>query len=237
QADAALARALDLQRRSFVSAAAVDQAQAEADAARAARQAADAALSHAEIRAPFTGIVADRHADVGDLAAPGVPLLTVYRPGAARAVVQLPSAQAAAIRAVGAALRATIAIGGDAEPIAASRVQVLPVADAATHVVEVRLELPPDAARRAVPGSAVRATFAVGESASLALPAAAIVHRGGIAAAYVRDSEGRFRLRQLRLGEATADGEIEILAGLVAGEIVALDPVKAGIERRRAAER
>ena len=237
QADAALARARDLQRRHFISAAAVDQAQAEADTARAARQAAEAALSHAEIRAPFAGIVASRDADVGDLASPGAPLLTIYRPGAARAVVQLPSAQAVAVRAAGPTLRATITLGGETQIIGANRIQVLPVADAATHVVEVRLELPSEVARRVVPGSAVRAAFAVGETASLTLPAAAIIHRGGIAAAYVRDGEGRFRLRQLRLGETVADGQVEILAGLVAGEVVALDPVKAGIERRRAAER
>jgi hypothetical protein len=36
-------------------------------------------------------------------------------------------------------------------------------------------------------------------------------------------------LRQVRLGEPTGQGEFEILAGVSAGEKVALDPVKAGM--------
>ena len=39
------------------------------------------------------------------------------------------------------------------------------------------------------------------------------------------DSQG-----QLRLGETMAGGEVDVLAGLVAGERVVLDPVKAGIQ-------
>jgi hypothetical protein len=37
----------------------------------------------------------------------------------------------------------------------------------------------------------------------------------------------------VRLGEAVADGEVEILSGLAAGETVSLDPVKTGIELKQ----
>jgi hypothetical protein len=37
----------------------------------------------------------------------------------------------------------------------------------------------------------------------------------------------------VRLGEPQAGGDIEVLAGLAAGEKVALDPVKAGIALMR----
>ena len=36
-------------------------------------------------------------------------------------------------------------------------------------------------------------------------------------------------MRQVRLGEEYAGGTLEVLAGLAAGEKVALDPVKAGV--------
>ena len=39
----------------------------------------------------------------------------------------------------------------------------------------------------------------------------------------------RGALRQVRLGETAADGEVEVLAGLQAGERIALDPVQAGM--------
>jgi RND family efflux transporter MFP subunit len=232
QADAALVRVRDLQQKQFVSAAAVDQAIAEADAAKAALQSAEATLSHARVVAPFSGIVASRQVDVGDLASPGRPLVTVFQPGALRAIVQLPAAQAAAVRANQGALAATVEVNGQGKPIPVTRVQVLPTADTSAHVVTLRLDLPDAASRQIVPGSAVRASFRIGESSRLTLPADAVVHRGGIAGVYIKDAEGRFRLRQVRLGEAAGDGEVEILSGLLEGETVALDPVKAVIFRR-----
>jgi hypothetical protein len=36
-------------------------------------------------------------------------------------------------------------------------------------------------------------------------------------------------LRQVRLGETSTDGGVEVLAGLSPGEKVALDPIKAGM--------
>jgi hypothetical protein len=51
-----------------------------------------------------------------------------------------------------------------------------------------------------------------------------------VAAVYVLNAENRLSLRQLRLGEAVGEGEIEVLAGLAAGDKVVTDPVKAGIQ-------
>jgi hypothetical protein len=45
----------------------------------------------------------------------------------------------------------------------------------------------------------------------------------------VVDAKNRVSLRQLRLGEPTPKGEVEVLAGLSPGDTIALDPVKAGI--------
>jgi hypothetical protein len=56
------------------------------------------------------------------------------------------------------------------------------------------------------------------------------VRRGEVAAVYVQGSDNRLSLRQLRLGEAVGQGEIEVLAGVAAGDKVVTDPVKAGIQ-------
>ena len=39
-------------------------------------------------------------------------------------------------------------------------------------------------------------------------------------------------MRQVRLGEPVAGGDIEVVAGLASGERVSLTPVKAGLERK-----
>jgi RND family efflux transporter MFP subunit len=235
QADAALARLRDLEARRFVSGAALDQAIAERDSALAALRAAEATAGHAELRAPFAGIVAIRHVEVGDMALPGHPLFTIFQPGALRAVAQVPLEQASLLRGAAGQARAVVDVGGSPDPVIATRITVLPTADAATHVLTVRLDLPPTAGAR--PGAPARVRFTAGRAERLTLPPTAILHRGGIAGVYVRAADEVFRLRQVRIGDPTADGEVEILAGLVAGETVALDPVKAGIARRQSTVR
>jgi len=49
---------------------------------------------------------------------------------------------------------------------------------------------------------------------------------------YLQDSAGKLVFRQVRPGNLYAD-QVEILAGLDAGETVVLDPVRAGIQMKR----
>jgi hypothetical protein len=74
-----------------------------------------------------------------------------------------------------------------------------------------------------------RVHFVVGQAEKLTVPTSAVVRRGEVAAVYVSSGEGRLSLRQLRLGDAVGEGEIEVLAGLAAGDKVVTDPVKAAI--------
>ena len=103
-----------------------------------------------------------------------------------------------------------------------------PVADARTHSTQVRVYLPKNEAG-VYPGMFVRAHFVVGKARKLVIPAAAVLRRSEVVAVYVVDETGGVKLRQVRLGEATPDGAVEVLAGLNPGEKVALDPVKAGM--------
>jgi hypothetical protein len=56
-----------------------------------------------------------------------------------------------------------------------------------------------------------------------------VVKRSEVAGMYVVNDQGQVSFRQVRLGEPTGQAEIEILAGVSAGEKVALEPVKAGM--------
>jgi hypothetical protein len=61
------------------------------------------------------------------------------------------------------------------------------------------------------------------------VPAAAILKRSEVTGVYVVNAKGEIGFRQIRLGEPAGQGDIEVLAGLAAGEKVALEPIKAGI--------
>jgi RND family efflux transporter MFP subunit len=225
-------RTRSLVGQKFMSAAALDKAKADFDAAAANRAAAGASQSHASIVAPMTGIVARRHAELGDMAMPGTPLFTIYQPGSLRVTASIPQYRLKEMRAVTTARVEFPELG---KWVDAVKVQLLPTADAATHVSQVRVTLPD--VPEATPGMFARVHFVTGRAEKLTVPAAAVVRRGEVAAVYLQLPDNRLSLRQLRLGDAVGQGEIEVLAGLAAGDRVVTDPVKAAIALKAPADR
>ncbi|WP_412481071.1 efflux RND transporter periplasmic adaptor subunit [Azonexus sp. IMCC34839] len=214
-----------LKEQKFVSQAAVDKAKADFDAAAANRSAAGASQSHATIVAPIDGIVARRLAEVGDMATPGKPLFTIYQPGGLRVTASVPQYRLPQMRGVKAA---SVEFPELRKWVKATSVNLLPTADASTHVSQVRVGLPD--LPEATPGMYARVHFVVGQAEKLTVPAAAVLRRGEVASVYVQTADNRLSLRQLRLGDAVGEGELEVLAGLVSGDKVVTDPVKAGIQ-------
>ncbi len=224
-------RTKSLVAQKFMSAAALDKAKAELDAAAANRAAAGASQSHATILAPIAGVVARRHAELGDMAMPGTPLFTIYQPGGLRVTASIPQYRLKEMRSVKSARVEFPELGKWVE---ATAVQVLPTADAATHVSQVRVTLP--TMPEATPGMFSRVHFVTGQAEKLTVPASAVLRRGEVAAVYVQAADGRLSLRQLRLGDAVGKGEIEVLAGLASGDQVVTEPVKAAIQLKAGAK-
>ncbi|MBL8502899.1 MAG: efflux RND transporter periplasmic adaptor subunit [Rhodocyclaceae bacterium] len=228
-------RTKNLHTQKFISKAALDKAESDYKAAQAGSGAAGAAASHASIVSPLTGFVAQRHTEAGEMATPGRPLVTVYDPKGLRVTSSIPQYKLAEVRAH---LRAKVEFPENGKWVDASKVEVLPAADPRTHTVTARVYLP-DNQPGILPGMFARAHFVTGKAKKLLVPAAAVLRRGEVTAVYVIDEKSGARLRQVRLSEPftvggqTPGGFHEVLAGLSAGEKVALDPVKAGITARR----
>jgi RND family efflux transporter MFP subunit len=175
--------------------------------------------------APYSGVVSARHVELGEMATPGRPLMTGFDPSTLRVVATVPQAQVSAIQA---GAKARIEIPSLGRWVDVKSMTIVPQADPRTHTSRVRLELPAEV-RGVVPGVYARAHFVVGKAPRLLVPRAAVLRRSEVTGVYVVDSEGRARLRQVRLGSAGDEGSVEVLAGLKPGERVALEPVKAGI--------
>ena len=219
-------RTAKLLQQKFVAQAALDKAaaeletaQAEVKAARAGENAAATARSFAEVRSPIDGVVTRRLAEVGELAAPGRALLEVHDPSDLRAVASVPQFVLGRVADV---RTAEVALANRTTPIRATRVVVLPAADARLLSTQVRADLPAGLPDDVVPGTAAKVLLPVGRVKRLVVPAEAIVRRGELTAAYVAGAEGELLLRQVRVGEPVAEGWVEVLAGLDAGERVRL---------------
>ena len=229
QARANYERTRNLHAQKFVSAAALDKAEADLKAAQAVAGASGATMSHAAVAAPLAGIVAQRHTELGEMASPGKPLITVYDPRGMRVIASIPQYKLAEVRRGG---TARIEFPETGLWVDAARVEVLPTADARSHTVTARLYLPDDLPG-VIPGMAARAHFVIGGGRRLTVPPRAVLRRGEVTGVYVLDARNSPRLRQVRLGEMLGNGELEVLAGLSAGDRVSLAPIQAGIQLKQ----
>lgn len=232
-------RTRELQAQGFVSQAALDTADAGLKAAQAGHDEASAgqrqsalAQGFTRVTAPYDGWVLETLAQAGDLAVPGKALLTLYAPAPLRAVVHVPVSRAAAAR--GAAQVEVMLPDGNGgsswvKPVGR---EILPAADPVAQTQEWRLELPPSPGL--APGQQVRVRFAGSQASRVVVPAAAVLRRGELTAVYVASAEGGFVLKAVRLGPDHGTAGVEVLAGLAAGDRVAVDPVKAGLAGARA---
>lgn len=237
QAQQHASRTRELRAQGFVSAAALDGALAQLQAAEAAVRQAQAgraqqgiARGHATVTAPFDGIVLATQAETGDLATPGRPLLTLYAPGRLRAVVQLPASRSATARA---ATQVVLQLPDGTRLVPEKRTE-LPVLDAGSQTIEWRLDLAAADSARLQPGLPVQVSFSGAPAAAAAtapaaprVPASAVLQRGELTAVYAVQGD-RFVLKAVRTGVRQGD-QVPVLAGLKAGERIAADPVRAGL--------
>ncbi|MCP5022705.1 MAG: hypothetical protein GY930_13140 [bacterium] len=79
----------------------------------------------------------------------------------------------------------------------------------------------------------IKAAFLIGKQTRLLIPQQAVVFRGEVTGAYVITEPGKISFRYIRPGQKSEGGMISILAGLDAGEMVALDPVAAGTKLKQ----
>jgi RND family efflux transporter MFP subunit len=224
-------RSRQLVAQKFLSQAALDRAEAEYKAAQARVSALVAGAGQAAtergfatVVAPYSGIVSARHVELGEMATPGKPLMTGFDPGTLRVSATVPQAQVAAIQA---GAKARVELPSVARWIDAAQLTVIPAADPRTHTTQVRIGLPADV-RGVYPGIYARAHFVTGRKPALLVPRAAVIRRSELTAVYVVSDS--IQLRQIRLGTAGDETSVEVLAGLRAGERVALEPVKAGMQ-------
>jgi RND family efflux transporter MFP subunit len=234
EADAEFKRVSSMFDNGTVSKARFEQAKANNDAAQARLESARASVKHAEeqleytiVRAPYAGIVSQRHVEVGEVVRPGAPLMSGLSLEHLRVVVDVPQSMLDPIRRIG---KANVYV--EDRVIPAESLTFFPVAEQGSNTFRVRATLPAGSVTL-YPGTFVKIGFVVGDAERLLIPTTAIVRRSELTAVYVVGADA-VTLRQIRIGRRYGE-RTEVLAGLAAGESIATDPVAAGVylEQRR----
>jgi RND family efflux transporter MFP subunit len=228
-------RSSDLLKQKLVAQSAFDEVSAAYKAAQARVVSARADLAQAEeqlgytvVRAPYGGVVVERHVEPGESIRPGQAFMTGYDPTQLRVSANVPQSIIASLRQ---RREVRVFVLEDGSPLPLQRITIHPFANPQNHSFPVRLDLAPDQ-HNVYPGMLVKVAVTVGETTRLLVPRQALVSRSEINALYLRSADGSLEFRQVRLGNRYAD-RLEILAGIEAGETIVVDPVRAAIELKR----
>jgi len=201
-------------------------AQAEAGIAQA-----DALLSYAVIRSPLTGVVTQKMAQVGEMAAPGRPLVKVVDDVDLRLAANVKESGISGLKR-----GQTVSVKVDALPgasIEGTVSEIVTAADPKTRSFTVKVNIPWSPGL--MPGMFGRLYLPSGTRKAVLLPEGSLLNAEGVQGVYVVASDGTIAFQAVRLG-GSVEGKREALSGLKGGEKVAtgdLGRISEGMKAKR----
>lgn len=187
--------------------------------AQGAVESAGAVASESTIRAPFDGVVVEKFVNVGDLVAPGRPLIRIQTSAGRDLQFTVRSADASQL-SLGTEINCILDY--NQQSVQAVITEVAPSADAMTHSVTVKARLNNTdslsagfTATAEIPGELAKVMLA---------PNSSVFVTGGLHLVTVVDANGSAHTRAVTVGRSRGD-EIEILSGMNSGETVVLDRI------------
>lgn len=199
-----------------------EMARASLQAARMMKREVNAQYSYANISSPISGVVTAKFVKQGDMATPGMPLLTIESPGALQAQITVSESQISKIKN---GQKVSVIVKSTGKEIAGQVGEISLSAANTGGQYLVKVNVPAD--KELLPGMYVNVLFpldvqtaptpASNTSGTVTIPASAIVVYGQLKGVYTITNDSKAILRWIKTGKQ-AGGEIEILSGLANGE-------------------
>jgi RND family efflux transporter MFP subunit len=196
-----------------------DQALGAVEQAEGAVRAASSVAKESVVRAPFAARVVENLVEVGDLAAPGRPLVRIESIGGQQMWLNVRERDIGRVQ-VGDTIRMRLDARPDLGSIEGEVREIVPSANAGTHTFTVKVDL----GQVDVPSGFSGRAMILGDAADrLIIPTDAVHQRGGLELVIVYSADGSARTRAVTTGSVIDDKRIEVLSGLDAGESVVVD--------------
>lgn len=234
-AQADLKRYQELRAQNFVSQAVLDEKRSALRAAQASVDAAQAAYRGQSNQAQYAGLVADGdgvvtsvEAEVGQVVAPGTPVVRVARLGEKEIVIGLPEDKVDALRRL---KDVTVRTWANPELRLAGKVrEVSPVADPATRTYAVKVSIPDSPEVRLGMTALVRFASTTPD-ARMTVPLSALHQEKGVTSVWIVEN-GKVRLVPVQVGDI-AGNDVVLSGGVQPGQTV----VTAGVNLLKAGQR
>lgn len=176
----------------------------------------NAQFTYTNLRAPFSGIVANVFVKIGDMASPGYPLATIEGTGIYEAAVMVPESQIANIL-LGA--KADVMVKSSDQTIQGIVSEVSPSAKNTGGQFLVKLSL--DSHEGILPGMFVKAEISITDQpnykSSPMVAKNALIRNGQLSGIYTISGSNTAILRWIRTGNSHGEN-IEVLSGISTGE-------------------
>lgn len=199
-----------------------EMAKAGLEGAREMENEVNAQFSYVNIRAPFSGVVTNTFVKAGDMANPGMPLVSIEAPGKMQVAAMVSEAN---IKNVREGMKADItlkSIGKTVEGVV-SEVSLSAKNTGGQYIVKIDMEAPDSGVLAGMYANVqIHAKPAANqENMSVWIPEEALVHQGQLTGVYTIGNENAAILRWLQIGQSAGD-EVEVLSGLKSDEVYIL---------------
>lgn len=178
-------------------------------------------FAYSNLRAPFSGVVTNKFIDEGDMASPGVPLISVEGPGSFEVTASVPEREISKIKS-GAEVLVSVSSLDVVLPGTITEVSTSARNTGGQYLVKAVLDKTDSGI---LSGMYATVQFPIEKSddaSALLVPAEAIVHRGELKGIYTVSQSNTAILRWLRLGRTFGD-KVEVLSGLSSDEQYIVD--------------
>ena len=193
-----------------------EMAKARLEAAKQMKNQVQAQLSYSNITAPFSGIITGKYINKGDMANPGMPLISLETPGEFQVISMVPETKITSIKngsIVQVLIKSTNKIiSGKVTEISTSAKNT-----GGQYLVKIVLD---KSDVKLLSGMFASVEFTIennAASSAILIPTSAIITKGELKGIYVVSQNNTALLRWLRLGRISGEN-VEVLSGLSANE-------------------
>ncbi|GIW48138.1 MAG: RND transporter [Deltaproteobacteria bacterium] len=199
--------------------ASIEYERAQAALKRAKASLLEAQVSHGftRITSPVSGIITGKNIEVGDMAVPGVPLITVEDHSSFELVVNVDERF---LDELGIGMPVEVFIDATGKRVRGRISEIVPAVDPKTRTFVVKVYIRREEHLRS--GLYGRVLIPEGKKEAILVPEEALVERGQLVGVYTVDDKGILSYRLVRTGKKY-NGMVEILSGLSGGEKVVVD--------------
>jgi len=176
--------------------------------------------SYAYIKAPFDGVIIKKMNDVGDMAAPGMPIFIIGD----KNLKFMSMVDESLINRVSTGDTVKVSIKTIGKEYLAKVVEKSNSIDPMSRTFTVKAKLPQDKALK--PGMYGKLIIKTGEEEKILIPESAVIKWGQLDAVFVVDKDGIAHLNFIKTGEKI-DGKVEVISGLKPG----MEIVSSGVEK------